>query len=208
MSQAPLYILGSSGHAQEIAAYARVIDPERRIYFVDDGARDGRCLTLRDYLSRVQQDRGESILGAGRCEIRRRMLQQIIPPFATIIHPSAVVMGTIGPGCVIAPGAIVAPNTHLDPHVLVNYNATIGHDAIIRRLSVIGPGANVSGWCVLDEAVYVGAGAQIREHIEVSHDVIVAMGAVVTANIPSELIAIGVPARHRTKEDSGGGWLK
>jgi hypothetical protein len=204
----PLYILGSSGFAREVAAYARLLAPERAVFFVDDYDQSGESLTAAQYVERLRGDGGESVLGAGRCEIRRKQLAELQPPFATIIHPAAVVMGEVAPGCVIAPGAVIAPNARLESHVVVNYNATVGHDTLIQRLSVVGPGSAVGGWCQLGEASYVGAGALIRERLHIGHDAIIGMGAVVTRDVSPEQVAVGVPARFHPKSESGKGWLK
>jgi acetyltransferase EpsM len=206
-NKTPLYILGSSGYAKEVAAYARVLSPERSIYFVDNHYQGERCITVEEYHIRVRNG-GESVLGSGRCEIRRKMMHEIVPPFATIVHPAAVVMGDLEEGCVVAPGAVVAPNAMLKAHVVVNYNATVGHDAVIGALSVIGPTAAVGGWCILGEAVYVGAGALIREKVILDRDVVVGMGAVVTKNVEADMVAVGVPAHAKSKGEAGGGWLK
>ena len=103
MCAGPLYILGSSGHAREIAAYAEAISPGRLLFFVDDRGVGENCITVREYSQRVEEGDGESVIGAGRCEVRRWMLMEIRPPYATVIHPAAIVMGAIGPGSVAAP---------------------------------------------------------------------------------------------------------
>jgi UDP-3-O-[3-hydroxymyristoyl] glucosamine N-acyltransferase len=117
----PLCILGLSGFAREVAAYAVVLAPEREVFFVDHYDKSGTS--------------------------------------ATVVHPSAVVMGQIAPSCVIASDAVIALNARLENHVVVNYNATVGHDTLIESLCVIGPGVAVGGWCRLTEATYIGAGA-------------------------------------------------
>lgn len=204
----PLYILGSSGFAREVAAYALALAPEREVFFVDDYDKSGASLTADQYTERVRLYGGESVLGAGRCEIRRKQLAEIQPPYATIVHPAAVVMGQIAPGCVVAPGAVIAPHARLENHVVVNYNATVGHDTLIESLCVIGPGVAVGGWCHLAEAAYVGAGALIRERLNIGHDAVIGMGAVVTKDVAPELVAAGVPARFYPRSESGKGWLK
>ena len=209
MSQSvPLFVLGSSGHAREIAAYALLLDPQRTIWFVDDASDEEDCISVREYIRRTREGDGESVLGAGRCEARQRMLGEIRPPFATIVCPTGVLLGEVAPGCVVAPGAVIAPHARLEPHVMVNYNATVGHDTHIGALSVVGPGAAIGGWCRLEKAVYVGAGALIRERLTIGRDAIIGMGAVVTADVPSGLVAAGVPARLKSKSECAGGWLK
>lgn len=182
--------------------------PERPIFFVDDNALSDRCISVNEYTRRASEGGSESILGSGRCEIRRKMMEQIIPPFATIICPISTVLGAVGQGAVIAPGAVVAPNVVLAPHVLINYNATVGHDSIIGSLSVVGPGAAVGGWCHVADAVYIGAGALIREKLHLNESAIIGMGAVVTRDMPLNTIAVGVPAHFISKTESGGEWLK
>lgn len=203
-----LFILGSSGHAREIAAYALVVSPTRRIVFVDDTDSTRDCISQAEYLRRLGTEGGESIMGAGRCEVRESLLEQIRPPFATIIYPTATILGEIAPGCALAPGAIIAPNARLEAHVMVNYNATIGHDALVRSLTVVGPGAAIGGWCRIDLAVYIGAGALIRERLSVASRAVIGLGAVVTRDVPAAMIAVGVPAVFKDKTSSGGGWLK
>ena len=197
MSNLPLYVFGAAGHAREVAAYFRALDPARPILFVDRAPVDPDCISLADYRARIASgEPGESILGSGRCNIRQRMLEEMLPPFATFIHPSAVVFGQVGPGCVIAPNAVVAPNAQIAAHVLVNYNATVGHDTQVGRLCVIGPTAAVGGFCRLDEQVYVGAGALIREQLVLGRGAIIGMGAVVTKGVGENQVVAGVPARE------------
>jgi len=91
---------------------------------------------------------------------------------------------------------------------MVNYSASIGHDSVVSRLCVIGPGAAVAGGCHLEEAAYLGAGAMVRERLRVGADSVTGMGAVVTRDVSAHRVALGVPARFKSKQDSGTGWLK
>jgi sugar O-acyltransferase (sialic acid O-acetyltransferase NeuD family) len=205
--QPPLFILGSSGHANEIAVYARSVNPDRAVLFVDDSVSGDSCITYQQYLDLIPAG-GESVMGSGRIENRRRMLEQIRPPFATIVHPSATVIGQLGPGCVVAPGAVLAARSHLAEHVLVNYNATIGHDSTVHRLSVVGPLAAIGGWVDVEEEVYVGAGAVVRERLRLGRGSIAAMGSVIVADVPPGLVAVGVPATLKERSELGGNWLR
>jgi sugar O-acyltransferase (sialic acid O-acetyltransferase NeuD family) len=208
LSSIPLYIFGSAGYAHEVAAYVRAIDVNRVIVFVEREPSAQDCISVAEYRTRIGRgEPGESILGSGRCDVRRRMIDEMLPPFATFIHPSAVVLGEIGAGCVIAPNAVVAPHTKIAEHVLVNYNATVGHDTVVDRLCVIGPTAAIGGYCRLEERVYIGAGALVREKLTLHAGATIGMGAVVTKDVRENAIIAGVPGREMNSRQSERGWL-
>jgi sugar O-acyltransferase (sialic acid O-acetyltransferase NeuD family) len=203
-----LYILGSSGHAREVAAYFHALDADRPIVFVEHEPHSPDCVSVAEYRTRIEEGGpGESILGSGRCDIRSRMIAEILPPFATFVHSTATVLGQVGAGCVVAPHAVLAPHAKLGSHVLVNYNATVGHDTVVGQLSVIGPTAAVGGSCRLEDRVYVGAGALIREHLVIHAGAIIGMGAVVTKDVPENAVVVGIPARPMARPEGKGGWL-
>lgn len=53
----------------------------------------------------------------------------------SIIHPSAIISPSakIGDGSFIQPNVTISTNAQLGCHCLVNYNASVGHDAILER---------------------------------------------------------------------------
>lgn len=195
-----LYILGAGGFARELQAYIfQHIMQFEFINLVDDHSPD--ALSLDDYLDQMQElgriGPVYSIMGSGKCEIKRRMLEQIRGDVFTFIHPNADVasMARIGPGSVISSGAVVAPSVWLGDHVLCNYNSTVGHNSVIGDLSVVAPNAAIGGFCTLGKEVYVGAGACIKEGIEIGDRSIIGTGAILLNNVGSDQIVIGNPAK-------------
>ena len=188
-SRGLLYILGSGGLAREIEAYAGDVAGVR---FVDDQAPG--AMSVADYHLAVGPS-AHSIMGAGWCEVKKRMLTQIRAPFLSLVHPSAVVLSDhVGEGTVVAPSAVVALGAVIGNHVLVNYLASVGHDTKVGNLGVISPNASIGGNCVLEEEVFVGAGANIKQGLRIGRGAVIGMGAVVTKDVPAGVTAKGVPA--------------
>lgn len=198
------YILGSSGFAGEIKAY--LIDvlhtPPEAVVFVDDNSKD--AISVAEYHERVNVDPSAlSIMGSGKPEIKRKMLDQIKEQVFRLVLPASVVSKTssVGDGSVVAPGAVVSPNTSIGKHVLVNTNASVGHDSVIGDFCVISPNAATGGWLSIGEGAYIGAGALVRERLTIGAWSVVGMGAVVTKDVPDGCIAVGNPAAMYTKDE-------
>jgi carbonic anhydrase/acetyltransferase-like protein (isoleucine patch superfamily) len=103
------------------------------------------------------------------------------------IAPSAVVKGDygeirIGDGCSVQDNVII--HARPDELTVIGNNVTLGHGCIIHNSTihdeaVIGMGAIVSDYAVVGKWAIVGEGAVVRQNFE----------------IPSEKIAVGVPAK-------------
>jgi carbonic anhydrase/acetyltransferase-like protein (isoleucine patch superfamily) len=132
----------------------------------------------------------------------------------TYVHPSADVFGhvAIGDGCWIGPGArlrgdygtiVIGDHCSIEDNCVIHVRPgerttlgnwiTVGHAAVIHNVKVIhdhaiiGMGAVVSDWAVVGEWAVIGEGAVVRQRQE----------------IPSEHIAVGVPAQVLDKTLSG-----
>ncbi len=103
------------------------------------------------------------------------------------IAPAAVVKGDygeirIGDGCSVQDNVII--HARPDELTVIGNNVTLGHGCIIHNSTihdeaVIGMGAIVSDYAIVGEWAIVGEGAVVRQNFE----------------IPSEKIAVGVPAK-------------
>lgn len=206
--KATVFILGSGGYAHELADYIKDLfqsatkarfglRSDSEIYFVDNNNSD--VLSVKKYHEMIKSLPGEyySIMGAGHCNVKIQMQEEIVEPILSFIHPRSINLGKAGAGTVAAPGAVIAPRANLGKHVLVNYNATVGHDTKVGDYSVICPNASVGGNCTLGKAVYVGSNACIREKINIGDNSIIGMGAIVTKDVPPNTTIIGVNERFK-----------
>lgn len=116
--------------------------------------------------------------------------------YTTLVHPTAYVspLAAIGEGCFIGANSVVAPGACLHEHVFVNRGVTIGHDTEIGGFSRIQPGSNLGALSHIGSGVTVGIGATLIERLLIGDGAFIGAGAVVTADVPDEVLVVGVPA--------------
>lgn len=115
----------------------------------------------------------------------------------TTVHPAAV-LGTdvsLGAGTVVMPGAIIVAGSTVGEGCLLNTSSSLDHDSRLEPFSSLGPGSVTGGNLNLGARSSVGVGATIIHGITVGEDTVVGAGAVVTENLPSCVVAYGVPCR-------------
>lgn len=96
-------------------------------------------------------------------------------PYATLIHPGAIVSPSaeIGVGSVIMAGAVIQAGARIGKHCIVNTAATVDHDCVLGDFVHIAPGAHLCG------AVNIGSGALVGVGIGIEPGVIIPAWCVV-----------------------------
>lgn len=101
----------------------------------------------------------------------------------TFVGPYVVIYGhggvRIGKGCLISMHCRILSSNHTIPPIGVN----------IRSMS------DVAMPTVIEDDVWLGAGATVLAGVRLHQGAIIGAGAVVTHDIPANAIAVGVPAR-------------
>jgi sugar O-acyltransferase (sialic acid O-acetyltransferase NeuD family) len=190
-----IFVFGSGLWARELAVHFQLFWEGVEVLFVDDSGSAEDTITVARYRKEVGRNGDFSVMGTGKPRIRAKMEKEIVEPFLTFIHPNALVYGEAGPGTLVMQFSIVAPRARLGRHVLVITNSTVGHDAVLEDLVVVSPNVTIGGGARLGRNVFVGMGASIHEGLTVGERSFVGMGAAVTKNVPSAVVAKGVPAR-------------
>lgn len=117
--------------------------------------------------------------------------------FATLVDPN-VTMGPhvkIGEGCIICAGSIFTINIKIGNHVIVNLSCTVGHDTVLDDYVTLHPGVNASGKVHICPGCVVGTGSKIIQGLTIGEYCILGAGAVVTKDMPSNHLIVGVPAK-------------
>lgn len=139
-------------------------------------------------------------IGAMGSPRKKRWIEEIESKgfdFDTLIHPS-VIMGdlvNIGKGCIICPGVILTCNVEIGKHSIINTNTTINHDFTIGNFVTVGPGTNIAGNVTIGDECWISIGVTIIGRVSVGKGSYIGAGAVVTKDIPENVLAIGVPAK-------------
>ncbi len=112
-----------------------------------------------------------------------RIIQLIIFLFFNAVIPYKT---SIGKNCIIAHGG---------SGVVINEKATIGDNVLICQQVTIGGTGIGQSLPLIENDVYLGAGAKIIGPVIIGNNSVIGANAVVTKSIPPRCVAAGVPAR-------------
>jgi sugar O-acyltransferase (sialic acid O-acetyltransferase NeuD family) len=119
--------------------------------------------------------------------------------FPILVHPRVALTSLqrirLGDGCIIQQGCILTCDITLGRFVLLNLGCTVGHDAVLADFCSLMPHANVSGAARLETGVYLGTSSTIIQGVSIGANTVVGAGAVVVRDLPTNVTAVGVPAK-------------
>ena len=185
-------LIGSGGFAREVKTE---LDTKIKV-FVDDEFSDG-IATLP--LSSFDSQKYSALIAIGDPIVRNRIVDKLPKDTQYWTHVSkyALILGNdvnIGLGCIISAGVIITTNVIIGNHVQLNLQTTIGHDSILKNFITTAPSVNISGNVTIDDRVYLGTNAVIKEKINIASDVIIGMNCGVTKHINESGTYVGTPA--------------
>lgn len=106
------------------------------------------------------------------------------------VSPSA----SLGRGIAIMPGANIGPDTVVGDGVIVNSNASVDHDGQLEQYCHVGPGTTLAGNVTVGELAFVATGSTVIPEVTIGARSIIGAGSVVIRDLPSDVVAYGVPA--------------
>lgn len=127
------------------------------------------------------------------------------------IEPGAIIREKveIGKNAVVMMGATVNIGAVIGDGTMIDMGAILGGRATVGRNCHIGAGAVLAGVVepasavpvIIEDDVLVGANAVIIEGVHVGKGAVVAAGAVVTQDVPDNMVVAGCPARIVKEKD-------
>ena len=128
------------------------------------------------------------------------------------IEPGAVIRENveIGKNAVIMMGAIINIGAVIGDGTMIDMGAVLGGRATVGKNCHIGAGAVLAGVIepasakpvIIEDGVLVGANAVVIEGVHVGKNAVVAAGAIVTQDVPDNMVVAGCPARIIKQKDA------
>ncbi|MCM3539128.1 acetyltransferase [Priestia endophytica] len=201
---AKLLILGAGGHGKVVSEIAQLMKQWEEIAFLDDREDISEVLgipivgKLAD-LPALKSEYEYAFVAIGSNTARlnwTEKLNQHAFKIPTLIHPSSTVSGksTIGEGTVIMAGAVINTDATIGRSCIINTASTIDHDCILQDGVHTSPGTHLGGTVKVGERTWICIGATIINNIDIGCGSVIAAGAVVTKDVPSNVLVAGVPA--------------
>ena len=205
-----LGVYGASGCGRGIMPLVKgMLGENDRAVFIDDGVNaalvNGKeCLSWEDFLGYDAPER-YVCLAIADGTIREKLALKCCGNGIEFFSPRAkncVIMDEVlvGEGAILSPFVTLTSNITIGRHFHANLYSYVEHDCVIGDFVTFAPGAKCNGNVVIEDHVYIGSGAIIRQGrpgnpLIIGEGATVGMGAVITKNVPAGATVIGNPAR-------------
>ena len=210
-----IYILGSGGFAKEVYFLIDDINlySESPLYnfkgFIDKWADIAEMAIGKKKFPIIEEDfflnnskygSANLAIGIGKPHILEKVFNKFNNKyqFPNLIHPNFV--GNLeniemGKGNILTAGCVFTVDIKIGSFNIFNLNTTVGHDTTIGSFNVMNPGVNVSGGINIGNKNLIGTNATILQYLTVGDNSILGAGAVLSKNLKSNCLAVGIPAK-------------
>ena len=222
MSNSPIVIVGSSGHAKVVIDIINklncyellgLIDPFRE---VGENVLSVSILGSEDVLTDLcaKYQNLKIFVAIGDNFVRKTVAEKISLnfnkiEFVSIIHPSVQIGENvqIGKGVVIMPGVSINSDTKIDDFVIINTNSSIDHDCHLGNFCSIAPGVALGGDCKIGILSAVSIGTTIIHRIKIGSNVVIGAASLILKDCPNDSLIYGSPARYIRSRSIGDKYL-
>ena len=205
-----IFIIGCGGFAKEVLFLLEEVKGSLEDFrgFIDYKPTKNKFLCRRtefdvidevDFLKmNYKKDEIELYIGVGDPRILKNISDKFNGyKFPNLIHRNVIKDESVflGKGNVITAGCVLTVDIKIGSYNIFNLNTTIGHDTVIGDFNVFNPGANISGSVILGSENLIGTNSTILQCLKIGDNSILGAGAVLSKNLESNLVAVGIPAK-------------
>lgn len=208
-------IFGASGYGREVLPVARqqlqssLAGGIGDLVFVDDNPPSAtingqRVLTYDQWL-REPKSEGYINVAIADSHIRQKLAERCEADnvrFFEVRASNVIQLDDVqlGEGAVLSPFVTLTSNVRIGRHFHANLYSYVAHDCVIGDYVTFAPGVMCNGNVHIEDHVYIGTGAVIKQGLPgaplvIGRGAVVGMGAVVTKSVPPGVTVIGNPAR-------------
>lgn len=180
-----------------------------QLVFVDDAPESAmlngqRLLTYAQFLTTPARQR-HVVLAIANSVVREKLAQRCaadgVRPWS-VVAPNIVRMDAVelGDGAIISPFVTLTSNIRIGKYFHANLYSYVEHDCVVGDFVTFAPGVQCNGNVVIEDHVYIGAGAVLKQGrpgkpLVIGRGAVVGMGAVVTKSVLPGTTVVGNPAR-------------
>jgi sugar O-acyltransferase (sialic acid O-acetyltransferase NeuD family) len=218
MSFSPLFgVYGAAGFGRGVMPLVRQKIASRgiasdRLVFVDDDPKAAsvnghRIMQYEEFLATPADERHIAVaIANGR--VRERLALSCakdgVKPLS-VAAANMVIMDEVklGEGAILCSFVSILSNIVIGRYFHANMYSYVTHDCIVGDFVTFAPCVQCNGNIIIEDHVYVGAGAIIKQGtpdkpLVIGHGATIGMGAVVTKSVPAGVTVIGNPAKIMT----------
>jgi len=207
-------IFGASGFGREVLPLVRqehrveIEQGHLKLVFVDDnatGAFNGHSVVSFEQFLAIPASSRAMTIAVASSSARRAIAATCQASGVSIIEVKAenvVILDSveIGEGSILTAFVCLTSNIRIGKHFQANLFSYVGHDCQIGDFVTFAPKVCCNGNIVIEDDVYVGTGAKIKQGtpdkpVVLGKGCVIGMGAVVTKSVAPGMTVIGNPAR-------------
>ncbi len=197
-SMGRIALIGGGGHAM-VVGEAAIAQGYEVVGFFDDDPKAGVAMLTTHLGTFGDFDRlGDTprIIAVGDIAARRELIEKLSGPFATVVHPSAIVSPSaeLGAGVFVGPLAVLHARARVGAHTILNTASVVEHDCALGTNVHVAPTAALGGNVRIGPDTLFGLGAKALPGSRVGARSVVGVGCVVVSAVGDDMTVVGVPA--------------
>jgi hypothetical protein len=203
-------IFGASGFGREVLPLVRpLLEQGDAVYFIDtelqsEPVNGVNVISYSDFLS-IESGIKFATIAIANADVRKRIESELLRDHITLLNVIAenvIIMDDV----ILSDGAILCPFVTLTSNIKIgrsfhaNIYSYVAHDCTIGNYVTFAPSVKCNGNVVIEDHVYIGTGAMIKQGtpdkpIVIGEGAVIGMGAVVTKSVKAGDVVFGCPAK-------------